>query len=961
MTISGTIEQAPTDAYCFTDVLSNDIVFRAFANANFVFGSGSNVVSTMRVNSNTVGFNASGVGVGTNSPQGTMHVFNSNSAPVFILDGNGINNRGALRFLPTNAGNYIQSGVVLSNDSKADIAFASMMGTTEWVRIKAATGSVGIGTNNPAYSLDVVGNARFSSGVVTTNIAVSNITASSCNLSIGCDGATKTINIGCGSNAQVVNIGTTSSAGTIVNIGGVGDTVNISGTVQSVAMTNSTTSNKLITVNQGGAAGTAAGVGIQFQENNIATGYIKTSTDRNGFLFRSPAGTSDMVMNLSSGAVNLNNNAFVISSNGNVGLNTIAPAYKLDVSGPARATSILIGNGSNDNGSRLVSALDASMTTSNTRYITLGRSAATNDQTEWAYNHVADGSSSNYGSFGLNGSVALTWNGRANVGIGTTSATSPLHVASTSTTHLLLHNTSAGTSNVAAIDFKPHAAETNPAGRVAVIDDGAYGGHLTLSTKAASGTGSDTGSDTNTVTERLRIVNSGNIGIGTMYPTQKVDIFGGLALRNGNTPANPANSQIHFAYSNSDNYKHVLKTRHASSDSSSNAIDFYVWQTSQGITEIGNKHVLSVTSRGVGVSTTDPKYNLDVNGSINASSLYVNGAAVNASTFWQQGMGVNWSPSNVVIGAASNTSYALDVGGQVHVSGATSINGTVQGAYVNWNNSTGDGRTQLINSRGGGLGGFLFDLYTTAGFSNTAMMVDGNANVGINTTTPMEKLHVNNGSIYLGNAGTDTYVKSPGQMHLWANNSGASTYNNMIYSVGSNGSTGSHTFFTQGDSALGNGVERMRIASNGYVGIGNTSPQYPLDVTGQAHASSFPTSSDARFKTNIQVIPGALDKLCSLQGVTFDWEEHYPAYEQFVHPETLEPIRQIGLIAQHVKVACPELVTHWKANLPGGGSIDDAHAVDYGRMAALYVEAFKEMKNEIDTLKGQVAALLGAR
>ena len=63
----------------------------------------------------------------------------------------------------------------------------------------------------------------------------------------------------------------------------------------------------------------------------------------------------------------------------------------------------------------------------------------------------------------------------------------------------------------------------------------------------------------------------------------------------------------------------------------------------------------------------------------------------------------------------------------------------------------------------------------------------------------------------------------------------------------------------------------MNDIIKGNVGIGTTSQGYKLDVAGDVHATSFPTSSDLRLKTNIAPLTNALQKLENIHGVRFDW------------------------------------------------------------------------------------------
>jgi len=138
------------------------------------------------------------------------------------------------------------------------------------------------------------------------------------------------------------------------------------------------------------------------------------------------------------------------------------------------------------------------------------------------------------------------------------------------------------------------------------------------------------------------------------------------------------------------------------------------------------------------------------------------------------------------------------------------------------------------------------------------------------------------------------------------------------------------------------GYRRLNI-KGGNVGISVMDPQYLLDVGGSAHASSFPTSSDIRLKTNIKKLENVLDKLDRIQGVSFDWNETYESMGRSTGH------REIGVIAQEVEEVFPELITTW--------SDEDYRAVDYGRLTAVLIEAVKELKAENAELKTRITAL----
>ncbi len=95
-------------------------------------------------------------------------------------------------------------------------------------------------------------------------------------------------------------------------------------------------------------------------------------------------------------------------------------------------------------------------------------------------------------------------------------------------------------------------------------------------------------------------------------------------------------------------------------------------------------------------------------------------------------------------------------------------------------------------------------------------------------------------------------------------------------------------------------------------------------------ADAWTTYSSRRWKTNIQSIEGALDKVQRLRGVSFDWK--------------VKGKRDIGLIAEEVGEVVPEVVVYEKNGL-------DAQSIDYARLVALLIEATKELASEYGTLK----------
>ncbi len=160
-------------------------------------------------------------------------------------------------------------------------------------------------------------------------------------------------------------------------------------------------------------------------------------------------------------------------------------------------------------------------------------------------------------------------------------------------------------------------------------------------------------------------------------------------------------------------------------------------------------------------------------------------------------------------------------------------------------------------------------------------------------------------------------------------------------------SSGTLSFIT---NALSNSVANASIYCDAsqQVGIKGATPSYALDVNGSTHASSFPTSSDARFKENLRPITGTLDKFAALTAYNFTWTKNYSAYDQFCD-KAGDPVRQLGFLAQDVAEQFPEVITRWQHNGRDGVVTKDAYSVDYARMVPLLAVAIGEVRMEART------------
>ncbi|MBY0314018.1 MAG: tail fiber domain-containing protein [Bdellovibrionales bacterium] len=130
----------------------------------------------------------------------------------------------------------------------------------------------------------------------------------------------------------------------------------------------------------------------------------------------------------------------------------------------------------------------------------------------------------------------------------------------------------------------------------------------------------------------------------------------------------------------------------------------------------------------------------------------------------------------------------------------------------------------------------------------------------------------------------------------------------------------------------------------GNVGVGTTDPSQKLHVVGNLRvqgsidctlgngSGGTNCSSDIRLKTNVQEIENPLQKILSLRGVEFDWNEKSQSPGDHA----------IGVVAQDVEKVFPTAV------------IDDPNSgykkVDYAALVAPVIQAFKEINTRITEL-----------
>jgi hypothetical protein len=158
---------------------------------------------------------------------------------------------------------------------------------------------------------------------------------------------------------------------------------------------------------------------------------------------------------------------------------------------------------------------------------------------------------------------------------------------------------------------------------------------------------------------------------------------------------------------------------------------------------------------------------------------------------------------------------------------------------------------------------------------------------------------------------------------------GVTTFNNLVDANG--GATIDNIRIGVGaDNTIDTSTGQLTLDSNGgQLNINdNTVITGILSVTDDITAFF---SSDERLKDNITPIEDPLDKVLSISGNTFDWND-----------KSSHTGKDIGVIAQEIEKVLPEIVT----------TRDNGYkAVQYEKLSALLIEAVKELSHKVDDLQ----------
>ncbi len=341
------------------------------------------------------------------------------------------------------------------------------------------------------------------------------------------------------------------------------------------------------------------------------------------------------------------------------------------------------------------------------------------------------------------------------------------------------------------------------------------------------------------------------------------------------------------------------------------------------------------------------------------------GFAVNGSTF----MTLNSTGLDIANAVTINGRAFTDINRNIQVTSATG-----QGFYTTPQSNTARqaGGFYLSSDRSFGIelqsnlmtyvarnstGGFHFktvnSTYSAHDSGTSLLLITTSGSVGVGTTTPNQKLHVNgnaqiDGDLTLARINASNALSINANVTNHINLLNPSLASSNVVSVGfgkasqSNNNFAYMNYFHAADNSSNNQIRLGLWGNQGTVsitssnvGINTFTPNYPLHVAATiGNVSVYADGdvacfSDQRKKINIQKIDSALDKIMQINGYTFN------------HIDKPHEKRMAGVLAQEVIEVLPEVVSTDQ---------DGFYNVSYGNVCALLINAIKELQVKVDAL-----------
>ncbi|MFN3188533.1 MAG: tail fiber domain-containing protein [Candidatus Paceibacteria bacterium] len=346
-------------------------------------------------------------------------------------------------------------------------------------------------------------------------------------------------------------------------------------------------------------------------------------------------------------------------------------------------------------------------------------------------------------------------------------------------------------------------------------------------TLALSATGANIITASTNGSERLRITNAGNVGIGTTGPNESLDVRGSFYREAGGV-ANRMVSSGGVAY---------FQTGTGYTASSAKLVFTSMISTAPNL-------VVDNDTGNVGIGVINPNARLTVSSNIGQLALLdanstdttsTGGTLIGTNDGLFTIQGVNSSGSGSAIRIAIN-----QMNGNVGI-GTTSPGQKldVSGGNIATNQAlmfTGSGASSVSTGIHAASANTL--VFRTS--SSERLRIDSSGNVGIGITDPEQPLHVNPGRLAIAGQGSNDWISNVSYSAIYTTASGAaypfeSTVGHLIIQPRTNNLNARDIILATGATTPS---ARLVVKGNGNVGIGTTSPDRTLHVAGEANINN---------------------------------------------------------------------------------------------------------------------------
>ncbi len=588
--------------------------------------------------------------------------------------------------------------------------------------------------------------------------------------------------------------------------------INLTGTLTTVSQPNITSVGVLSSLTINGT-------------NNSLTVKNLTSNSRANILFTNDSKNVEIGLRGSTDATSSNSFyifdsafRFIIDPTGNIGIGSISSSYKLHVAGSLNCTSFYI-NGSQINST----ATELNYLNS----ITAGTASASKALVFDSSRNITN----------INSLTASTLTG---------TLTTPAQTAITSVgtlTSLTLAGTLSGVTNL--------SLSGTITGATSISATSLTGSLTTPAQTAITSVGNLTSL---AVVGNTKIGNVSGAAGDLLHLEGNISSSLGIQIENRNSTDQCASHISFMGYNSTNNDYDLAKIKTLYSYQTANfgyGILTFLTRNSSSASE-GSERMRIDFNGNIGIGTTSPSYKLDVNGSINSTSLFINGSQ-NTSTGTELSYNAGITPG---IATASKT-LVLNSSKNINGINYLAANGLCSGDITDPLDTTrlltairstmptssavhyllGQGLTTFNSGvikftyvgSGSSSNRLSFSLYSGADILN----ILPTGGVGINNISPGAQLDITGSSTFLD--GSNNRVLRLNNAHATpiivdcqiSPNTAATSTNGAFFGTKTNNNF----------SLMTNNMNRMLITSTGNVGIGNVSPAYTLDVTGNINAS----------------------------------------------------------------------------------------------------------------------------